>query len=418
MKVAHVAPTSRHEGSAAWRICRAQQEIGIDAERLVCDSDYRSGTKIISASLISSLTELKLNRLVGAAKAKLLTGGIYDSPWTVLTRGVSGFEKSVLSGNYSVVNLHWVPSLIDLKNLTFLKVPVVLTLHDIWPMTGGCHCNYGCNQWIDGCEACPQRAGIVPRVSSPKKDYQRKVNGFLGSRSLSVVGPSQWICEMARMSPMFHNRTIVQIPNPIDPSRFFPVRRKLQSQTIRLLFVVAGRIDQFGKGFDLVVQIVHELSKRSKPAIELVLVGDDSGVEMHKLSVPIVSRGVVSSEEEMAEIYQQADLLIHASRQDNYPSVVLESLSCGTRVVAFDVGGIRELVSDRTCGIAVDNFDVVQFAESVLELISTPTTYEERLALHKSILERHHPKIVAEKYQALYSRSSQKRSEGSPNYRE
>ena len=105
-----------------------------------------------------------------------------------------------------VINLHWIPGLVDYGTF-FARVPhstpVVWTLHDMNPLTGGCHYDLGCGRHIDHCGACPQLGSNDERDLS-HQIWKRKQTIFAQVRSsrLRIVTPSRWLAEEVTRSPI------------------------------------------------------------------------------------------------------------------------------------------------------------------------------------------------------------------------
>ena len=408
MKIAHLAPKMGSYSSAAWRVLEAQLRLGMDAEGLACEIAIDLNGSVINSPFVKAIKFLRFQRYVAAIKNKIFLKSKLDSPWSPMTGGVAGVRNTLFSNSVEIVNIHWIPSLVNLRKCASYQIPVVVTMHDVWSMTGGCHCNYGCNNWNSGCKLCPQKSSRFGNISSPESDLKSKIKWFGEINNLSFIGPSKWICDMAENSSVTSGRRVVHIPNPLNPEIFKPtanLRTQLppsDSRKLLLLFVVAGEIDQFHKGFDLLVKIVNSISRATSTKAELLLVGESDGVDLSGINIPVHKLGVIREESEMARIYNSADILLHTSRQDNYPGTILEALSCGLRAIGFDVGGVSELINSGKFGRLVDAFDVEAYVKVLLEMAGTYPTMEERLSMHNDVMTDHHPRIIAEKYKRHY----------------
>ena len=252
------------------------------------------------------------------------------------------------------------------------KCKVVWTLHDCWPFTG--HCAYftyaNCELWKSrqGCGAnCPQLSSYPSTVSrrSVARNYREKKDLFtkLAADSLSIVTPSKWLERLTRDSYLkeYPAKTVY---NTIDTNVFRPTegswRSKLSvDEKIVVLGVAAPWSER--KGLTDFVRLHDDLGD----GYAIVLVGL-TDKQARKLPNGIRALGRISSQKELAQLYTMADVLFNPTREDNYPSVLLEAQACGTPVVTYDVGGCAEAVEAGGNGIVVDGYE--QALESILAM--------------------------------------------------
>jgi glycosyltransferase involved in cell wall biosynthesis len=258
-------------------------------------------------------------------------------------------------------NLH--QNYFDLRTLAVLsrQVPVVLTLHDEWLLTGHCAYALNCERWKTGCGSCPDLQ-IYPSVTRDATAYnwRRKQAVFLGSR-LYVSTPSRWLKEKVGQSMLAPG--IVQnrlIPYGVDLGVFRPADRLVARTNLgiphhaKVLLFVANRVRRNPfKDFMTVRSAVARVgeSLKSRDIIFIALGEEVTGERIGDSEIRFVSYqinpGVV------AQYYHAADLYLHAAKADNFPNTVLEALACGTPVIATAVGGIPEQVKGlRDLGIA------------------------------------------------------------------
>lgn len=247
------------------------------------------------------------------------------------------------------------------------RIKTVWTLHDCWSFTG--HCPHfqakGCDKWKTGCHHCPIYR-IYPQsvFDNSKKMYRLKKKWFSDIPECMLVTPSKWLAGLAGQS--FLNRYPVSvIHNGIDLEVFKPLpsdfRQKhgLENKFV-ILAVSFGWSDR--KGLDVIIRLAEALPDSCR----IVLVGTDSTIEK-LLPESILTIRRTQDQTELAQIYSAADVLINPTREDNFPTVNIEALACGTPVVTFDTGGSSEML-DKTCGISVPTGDEDTFREAVLSL--------------------------------------------------
>jgi glycosyltransferase involved in cell wall biosynthesis len=269
-----------------------------------------------------------------------------------------------------VVNLHWVNyGHVSPEGLGRIGAPVVWTAHDMWPITGGCHHSGPCERFTGLCGCCPVLGSKAPDDLSSRL-MRRKQRSWEG-RNIRLVCPSNWLANQARRSTLFARRPVAVIPNPLDLRRFSPSDKAAARQ--RLGLPRDGRLVMFGstkgvrikeKGYAFLDQalqrIVRGLSEAAKP--HLMIAGSDrSDAGSIKAQVPVHWLGQMKSEA-MADAYRAADVFALPSMYENLPNMIAEALACGTPAVAFDVGGIGDLITHRINGYLAKPFEVDDLA--------------------------------------------------------
>jgi glycosyltransferase involved in cell wall biosynthesis len=247
-----------------------------------------------------------------------------------------------------VYNLHWINGFIDpLPFFQYTQQPIVWTLHDMNPFTGGCHYNVGCRKFEDQCGTCPQ-LGSDDDTDLSRTVWTRKRRAYqnaIQNDRLHIVAPSAWLADEAQRSSLVHDAPVRVIPNGLDTSTFRPrdtqgLRSALEiPKAHRIVLFVAQSADNHRKGFDL---LNNALSTFDGENITLLSIGGTT--PDLEVSLPHQHLGTIESNLLLSVFYSLADLFVIPSRQDNLPNTVLESMACGTPVVGFEVGGIPDMV--------------------------------------------------------------------------
>lgn len=257
-----------------------------------------------------------------------------------------------------IINLHILHNWnINLPMLfSYIKknnIKVVWTMHDCWALTGQCphFVMAKCDKWKSGCYSCPQYKEYPQAfVDQTKKMWALKKKWFTGVTNMTIVTPSLWLADLVKQS-YFSEYTVKVINNGIDLSVFKPTesdfRQKYHCEDKYVLLGVA-----FGWGKRKGLDVFIELSKRLDAKYQIVLVGTDDVVDK-QLPSNIISIHRTHNQTELAQIYTAADVFVNPTYEDNYPTVNLEALACGTPVITFRTGGSPETI-DNTCGIVVD----------------------------------------------------------------
>lgn len=264
------------------------------------------------------------------------------------------------------------------------SVPTFWTLHDCWSFTGNCpHFTAArCGKWETGCFQCPQyRTYPGCFWDDSARQYVLKKRCFTGVPKMTLVTPSQWLADIVSQS-FLKDYPVKVIHNGMDLSVFRPApsnfrERHSISQNAYILLGVAFDWSE-RKGLDVFVK----LSKRLDHAkYRIVLVGTNKKVDK-QLPDTIISIHRTQNQRELAEIYTAADLFVNPTREENYPTVNMEAIACGTPVLTFRTGGSPEIL-DETCGSVVDCDDVDALEQEIVR-ICEERPYTEQACLRRA----------------------------------
>lgn len=254
-----------------------------------------------------------------------------------------------------ILHLHWInhgflkPA--DLARLAKLNKPIVWTFHDSNAFTGGCHVRYSCDHFEQECGNCPLLKDANPDDWS-HRIWKQKEKAYTQLK-FDVIAPSRWMADSIIRSKLLGNRNIQVIPNTLNTSVFKPAGKAeakkalgiAESKFIMLSGFMPSRND-LHKGTSYLLEALDIISKQI-PAeqIELVVFGNRNEKDIPDFPVKVTFLGRIDSEEQLAQCYSAADVFLAPSLEDNLPYTVMESLACGTPVVAFTTGGIPDMVS-------------------------------------------------------------------------
>ncbi len=267
----------------------------------------------------------------------------------------------------SYINLPLLFKYIKKKN-----IKVVWTLHDCWPFTG--HCakfpNIVCDKWKKECNKCPQRKEYTRSyfIDNSKYMYKLKKRIFSGVKNMTIVTPSKWLAGLVKDS-FLNQYKIKVINNGIDLSVFKPTKSNFRKKynIPESKFIVLGVKFTWNNavGYDVFLKLPELLGEK----FQVVMVGDSKDIAK-EMPAEIITIDRTNSAEELAEIYTAADLFINPARDDNYPTVNMEAIACGTPIITSDVGGCPETVLDGCgCVVPVDaNFIAEEIKKIAMEM--------------------------------------------------
>jgi glycosyltransferase involved in cell wall biosynthesis len=223
----------------------------------------------------------------------------------------------------------------------------------------------------------------------------------LRTRLITLVCPSHWMADRARESAMFRDSRIEVIPNGVDTQIFRPLPK---SEARRSLNANEKR-----KGFRELVQALKACAqdpsvqaRARRNQISLVCVGHPSK-ELASVGLPVMPLGFVRSEEKLNQAYAAADVFVQSSLEDNFPNTMIESMSAGTPVIAFAVGGIPEAVVEGHTGKLIPRDRINGLAEGLLNALGNPLAWSKLGEnCREKVLREYSVTLQASRYASLY----------------
>jgi glycosyltransferase involved in cell wall biosynthesis len=313
-----------------------------------------------------------------------------------------------------ILHLHWIAEFIDYEE--FFEhfpgvLPLVWTLHDMNPFTGGCHYAGECRKFGEECGCCPQLgSGKWNDLSRAIWKRKREAYGHIDGKRFCVVTPSQWLADEAKRSALLGGFRIEVIPYGVDTNCFRPQERAMARARLGIaaeatvVLFVAQSLGNSYKG----MPVLMEALQRAERIPNLLVVAVGGGGLPAGFPVECVSLGEMNEEKELALAYSASDLFVLPSLQDNFPNTALEAMACGVPVVGTRVGGIPEIVRDGCTGRLVEQGDAAALAGAIEELLTNAEWRAEmagncrRVALEEYTLEMQTRRYVGV-YESLLS---------------
>lgn len=297
--------------------------------------------------------------------------------------------KSRILGNYGINSLidtyrlirflnYYKPDAINIHNIhshdcnfellfSYLRkhhIKVFYTFHDCWAFTG--YCMYfdaiGCDKWKTECNDCPLMRNYSWFFDRSRTLFRKKKKN-MSNLDMTIITPSKWLANLVRHS-FLSQYPIKVVNNGIDLNVFKPTESCFREQNNLLdSFIILGvaSVWEKRKGLDAFVYLANKLNERCK----IVLVGTNDLIDK-QLPSDIISIHRTANQTELAALYSTADVFVNPTMEDNFPTVNIESIACGTPVITYDTGGSAEMLDEKT-GIIVPRGDKEMLLKAVLD---------------------------------------------------
>jgi glycosyltransferase involved in cell wall biosynthesis len=287
--------------------------------------------------------------------------------------------------------------------------PTVLTLHDMWPFTGHCYYSLDCQRWKTGCGRCPYLDIFPPTPRDlTRTEWKLKKRSYERS-NLVVVAVSKWMVNMHKDSILAHF-PIYYIPNGVDTQFYQPLSKEecrwvfnLPTRKKILLFGAANMNNPI-KGGDLILDALANIPERLKKEMVILLFGNGGDRMLTSRGFETIHLGYINNERLKNIAFAAADLFLCPSRAEMQGIVILESMASGTPVVAFDIGGIPDMVHHRKTGYLAKAEDTSDFSSGIVEMLED-RQLRERCAMQgrSVIINEFSSESVVERYIRLFS---------------
>ncbi len=315
-----------------------------------------------------------------------------------------------IADRYDLVHLHWInEGFLRIESIRKFTKPVIWTLHDMWPFTGGCHYDNGCGKYRDSCGACPlllsKRAYDLSRWI-----WKRKTKSWKQT-DMTIVTPSRWLAECAKASSLFRRCRVEVIPNGLSLDCYKPLDKRFARERWSLpvdkQLILFGSMNPFSdrrKGFQFLQPSLMKLAKNGlQKEVELIIFGASMPLNPPDFGLKVHYVGELHDDVSLALLYTAADVFVLPSVQDNLPNTVMESLACGTPVVAFPIGGVPDMIDHQVNGYLAKALDIDSLAGGIKWVLENP---ERLIRLRKGAREKavkeYSLEAQARRYRNLY----------------
>lgn len=411
MKIVHISSSDTQGGAAraAYRLHRGLVDAGVDSRMFVGNKFSDDPTVVGQRSRFGRLLiriQQNVEKMPGFVYPQLKR---YTYSSAICVDNVGAFIAEVKP---DIVHLHWVGNgFLQIESLRGFKRPIVWTLHDMWAFTGGCYLSSDCNGYLVRCGTCPV-LGSRRQHDLSRWTWSRKRRSW-GELKSSFVCPSRWLSECAGKSSLLASAPVAVIPNGLDLDRFKPLdkafARSLFSLPPEKKLVVFGAMSSTSnpiKGFHhLVSAIRHIVNFRQADDLEIAVFGASKPEHPPELHLPTHYVGLLHDDISLAALYAAADVFVAPSIQENLPNTVMEALACGTPCVAFNIGGMPDLIEHQRTGYLAQAFDPEDLARGILWVLEDEERSRDlsQAARAKAVRE-YSLALTADRYLGLYNR--------------
>jgi glycosyltransferase involved in cell wall biosynthesis len=409
-RILHLSTTDTEGGAArgAYWLHRALLRQGFDSRMLV-DRKYASDETVIARANGGAI--LRRLRACGEILPLLRYRRTDESYWSV-NWVPTAMYNTVETLDPDIIHLHWGGGgFLPIEALARFRRPVVWTLRDMWPFTGGCHYTAGCNRFRIGCGQCPQlRSSSETDLS--RRIFERKQRHWQNV-PLRLVPISTWLADAARTSPLFDGVPVEVIPNGLDLRRFHPVRVadarrawNLPQDRKLILFGALNATRDRRKGFVELCQAISHLTRDGQIRDTTLLVfGADDSAGFAAPDIDVQYLGHVSDDSRLALLYSAADVMVVPSLQEAFGKTLIEAMACATPVVAFDHGGPSDVVKHLSTGYLARAFDPEDLASGIGWCLAESSRSDALgRAARARATTRYNIESIAARYAALYKR--------------
>ena len=404
MRVIHLNHSDINGGAAraAYRIHHALRASGVDSRMWVNKATAGDWTVEGPATKVAKALAAVRGHAASPLVKTLKTGNpIIHSPAVLPSQWVKRINQS----DADVVHLHWVAGeMLSIADIGRIEKPIVWTLHDMWAFCGAEH--YAEEfRWREGYRR-NNRPAHESGFDLNRWTWERKRKHW--QRPMQVVTPSRWLAECVRESALMRNWPESVIPNCLDIVRWKPIEQAqarellgLPADVPLLLFGAMGGGRDPRKGFDLLTDALAHL-RGEIPGLELVVFGQLAPRNRPDLSFPIHYTGHLHDDLSLRALYSAADVLVVPSRQEAFGQTASEAQACGTPVVAFNIGGLPDIVQHRRTGYLAKSFDTEDLARGIKWVLEEGSRTAINAQAREKAVRNFSSTVVSAKYINLY----------------
>lgn len=413
MRILHICETDLGGGAGiyAFRLHSALRSAGVDSTLLV-SRKFSDDPHVLAvpAATAPFATTRRLLRERLEKFPRWRYRRTTQAPFTTLWATRSTL-RAVQQCQPDVINLHWIGNgFFPVSALPGLDTPLVWTLHDMWPYTGGCHYSGTCTRHEATCGACPVLGSAQTRDLSTRLQRRKAALFAEAAARLHFVNLSEQSSRLAQRSTILRNARTSLIPFGV-PLEVFQAHPRATARSVlglpanRLLIGFGAlALNERRKGADLLVAALQHLRQtQALPPFTLVTFGQREHALTTDADIPVVHLGPLRDPTSIALALSALDTFVSPSRQECAPTVVVEALACGTPVAGFAVGVLPDLAAHGAKAFAASEESVPALATAIAQAARQPDDDEARRDRRTQIAPFIDLRVMAERYRQLYA---------------
>lgn len=408
MKVLIVSTHDKLGGAAiaAYRLLEALNNNGTSASMLVLNKQSNNPIVIQVGNKLVNKVRFTAERATIFIKNGFTKKNLFDI--SIANTGISIVDHPEFK-EADIIHLHWINqgmlSIKEIGEILSTGKKVIWTMHDMWPFTGICHHAGLCNHFEKECGMCPYLTH--PSTSDMSNTIFLQKQAAYSNGKIHFVACSDWLKNLALKSPLTSNHSVSAIPNPINTTTY-RLKDKVSLRQLmnlpkdkKIILFAAAKVSDKRKGIDYLIEASNILAKQEKDYIFLIA-GSNGEEIISKLALPAKNANYVA-QEEMPNMYNVADVFVTPSLQENLPNTIMESMSCATPCIGFDIGGIPEMIDHKQNGYIAKYKDAEDLANGIRWILDDANNTLISENARKKVDECYSESMIAAKYLALYN---------------
>jgi len=372
MKILTLSTHDSSGGAArsAHNLYGSLKDLGINSEMLVstkATADYGvRGPETMMGKVRSKLAwhiDALPNRFLSSQNKNL-----HSSAWFSNIKA-----NEIMKMNPDIIHIHWVQGgFLSINTISKLNKPIVWTFHDMWPFSGAEHYSDGSKRYKDGYNNNNRPDG-ESGFDLNRWVWRRKMKAWSNIENLTIVTPSKWMAQCASESMLFKDRRIEVVPVGLNHHLYRPrnknsIREILGMPLDKKLILIGAMnfLNDKRKGGHLLKKAFDALSESGfNENVEVYVLGISAPRDEENFGFKTHYYGANRDDLSLALLYSAVDVFVAPSVEENFAGTVFESLSCGTPVVAFDIGGMPDMITHRQNGYLAEPFNTDDLAAGI-----------------------------------------------------
>jgi len=329
--------------------------------------------------------------------------------WSINAYPFNGIDISDFE-LFDIIHINWIgKNSLTFDSLSKINIPIVWTLHDSWAFTGGCHVPGSCEQYKVTCTSCPQLKKL--NLNPARYVYENKSRAYR-NLNMHFVAPSLWMASLCKSSSLLSHFPVSVIPNGLDIKQFKPLQsisETSEEHCVRKKIILFGAMNSdsdSNKGFDIFVNAIKNLCSRHESFVRNIVIHIFGNAKDISNCFPVECHcfGFINNEAALAALYANADITVVPSLFESFGQVAVESMACGTPVVAFDTSGLKDIVSHKIDGYLAKPFDVTELSEGIIYSLRHEVNETMSINARKKVLDNFDINVVAKSYAVMYDK--------------